>query len=203
MRCSLAAAILWLGLWLPPLRNTLESDMALHMTVQLPLLAAVGLLAAPATRRHEPHWLAEADWLGIPGLLLVLFSTSYWMLPLALDAALADWRVEAAKFLSLPLAVGLSVGLSWQPMPPLGRAFVIANVISKLGAAGALFLAAPIRLCAYYRLDQQAEAGWALIGIASGLALMWFVAAFCGWSWKPAEMTSWPVLMGCRARLRG
>jgi hypothetical protein len=59
----------------------------------------------------------------------------------------------------LPLAVGLPLGLSWQRMPLPGRVFVIANVISKLGAVGGLFLAAPIRICAYYRLDQQAQAG--------------------------------------------
>jgi hypothetical protein len=179
-----AGAILWLGLWLPPLRHGLEASMATHMVVQLPLLAAAGVLAAPAARRHEPRWLVEADWLGIPGLVLVLFSTSYWMLPLALDAALRDWRLEVLKFFSLPLAVGLPLGLSWQRMPALGRAFVVANVISKLGAAGGLFLAAPIRLCAYYRLDQQIEAGWALIGVAAIAGVAVFIAAFCGWSWR-------------------
>jgi hypothetical protein len=176
-------AILWCGLWLPPLRHGLESDMTLHMTVQLPLLAAAGVLIAPVVGRREPRWLADADWLGIPGLVLVLFSTSYWMLPVALDGALSDWRMEVAKFVSLPLAVGLPLGLSWQRMPPLGRAFVIANVISKLGAVGGLFLAAPVRVCAYYRLDQQVEAGWALIGLATALASVVFLAAFCGWPW--------------------
>lgn len=177
------AAILWCGLWLPPLRGGLEADMATHMAVQLPLLAAVGVLLAPAVGRHEPRWLADADWLGIPGLVLVLFSTSYWMVPLALDGALSDWRMEVVKFLGLPLAVGLPLGLSWRRMPPVGRGFVVANVISKLGAAGGLYLAAPVRLCAYYRLDQQEEAGWMLLSIAVMLALGTFLIAFCGWSW--------------------
>jgi hypothetical protein len=178
-----AAAFLWFGLWLWPLRSVLESDMALHMVVQIPLLAAVGLLIAPSVRGYEPRWLAEADWFGVPGIVFVLFSTSYWMLPIALDSALADLRMELAKFVTLPLAVGLPLALSWQRMSPLGRAFVLANVISKLGAVGGLYLAAPIRLCAYYRLDQQTTAGWALIGMALALALAWFVAAFCGWRW--------------------
>lgn len=187
------AAILWCGLWLPPLRYGLESDMALHMTVQLPLLAAIGMLVVPVFCQREPRWLANADWLGIPGLVLVLFSSSYWMLPVTLDSALSDWRMETAKFLSLPLTVGLPLGLSWPRMPPLGRAFVIANVISKLGAVGGLFLTAPVRLCAYYRLDQQVEAGWALVGIATVLALVVFLAAFCGWSWiVPAGSRSRP-----------
>lgn len=63
----------------------------------------------------------------------------------------------------------------------LGRAFVWANFIPKIGAIGALYLAAPTRLCAYYRFDQQASAGWTLIGIAILLGTLWFLAAFIGW----------------------
>jgi hypothetical protein len=181
MNCAIVGAVLWLMLWLPPLRHALEANMATHMIVQLPLLAVAGVLAAPMVRRYEPRWLSDSDWLGIPGLVLVLFSTSYWMLPLALDAALTDWRVEALKFAGLAVTVGLPLGLSWQRMPLLGRAFVIANIISKLGAVGGLFLAAPIRLCAYYRVDQQVDAGWALIGVSVVTGLVWFVGAFCGW----------------------
>jgi hypothetical protein len=182
----LIACCLGALLWLPPLRLALESDMTLHMLVQLPLLAGVGFALAATLRPLEPRWLAEADWLGIPGLLLVVFATSLWMLPRMLDAAIADPAVDAAKFLSLPLLVGLPLALSWRRMPPLGRAFVWANFIPKLGAIGGLYLAAPTRLCAYYRLDQQAGAGWALIAVAVALGLAWFVIAFVGW---PAAQT--------------
>jgi hypothetical protein len=80
----------------------------------------------------------------------------------------------------LPLLAGLPLGLSWQRMPPLGRAFIWANFIPKIGAVGALYLMAPTRLCAYYRLDQQAVAGWSLIIIAIVLGALWFIAAFVG-----------------------
>jgi len=175
------AAFGWLSLWLRPLRLTLESDMAVHMALQVPLLIALGVLVAAIVRSHEPRWLADADWLGIPGIVAVVFGTSFWMLPRALDGAVADPAVDLAKFLSLPLLVGLPLGLSWRRMPPLGRAFIWANFIPKLGAIGGLYLAAPSRLCAYYRLDQQDAAGWTLIVIAVGLGLLWFVAAFVGW----------------------
>ncbi len=171
----------WLILWLRPLRIALEGDMAVHMTVQVPLLIGLGLLLAVSIRGQEPHWLAEADWLGIPGIILVIFGTSFWMLPRALDSAVADPWFDAIKFLSLPLLVGLPLGLSWRRMPPLGRAFIWANFIPKLGAIGGLYLAAPTRLCAYYRLDQQATAGWTLIVIAVALGTLWFIAAFVGW----------------------
>jgi hypothetical protein len=175
---GLAAA--WLLLWLPPLRPVLESDMALHMAVQLPLLAILGALLAPLVRAGEPSWLAEADWLGIPGLMLAFLASSFWMLPRALDGALADPRMEAAKFVSVPLLIGLVAAASWRRMPSLGRAFIIANFISKLGILGGLYLAAPVRLCAYYRLDQQVAAGWLLLGLAAAASLLWFIAAFVG-----------------------
>lgn len=186
----LLAAGAWLTLWLSPLRIALEGDMALHMTVQVPLLIAVGLLLARDVRSHEPRWLADADWLGIPGIALVIFGTSFWMLPRALDSAVADPWFDALKFLSLPFLVGLPLGLSWRRMPPLGRAFVWANFIPKLGAVGGLYLAAPTRLCAYYRLDQQATAGWALILIAVTLGTLWFIAAFVGWPRRSIQGSS-------------
>ena len=89
--------------------------------------------------------------------------------------------MDAAKFLSLPLLVGLPLGLCWRRMPPLGRAFIWANFIPKLGAIGGLYLAAPTRLCAYYRLDQQAAAGWTLIVLAIVLGMLSFIVAFVGW----------------------
>jgi len=177
----LVAAGLWVCLLLWLLRGVLESDMALHMTVQLPLLIGVGFALATCLRLYEPHWLADADWLGIPGLLLVIFATSFWMLPRMLDLALADPWIDLAKFTSLPLLAGLPLGLSWRRMPTLGRAFVAANFIPKLGSIGGLYLEAPTRLCAYYRFDQQASAGWALIGVATALGLIWFLAVFIGW----------------------
>lgn len=169
----------WLTLWLS--RVTLERDMAVHMTVQVPMLIGLGLLLAAIVRPHEPRQLADADWLGIPGIVAVVFATSFWMLPRALDEAVADPLFDMAKFSSLPLLVGLPLGLSWSRMPPLGRAFIWANFIPKLAAVGGLYLAAPTRLCAYYRLDQQATAGWTLILVAVALGTLWFIAAFIGW----------------------
>lgn len=155
--------------------------MVVHMTVQLPLLGCTGYLLATVIRPREPRWFAEADWLGIPGLLLMIFATSLWMVPRMLDAALASPLIDLAKFLSLPLLVGLPLGLSWPRMPALGRAFVWANFIPKLGVIGGLYLAAPVRLCAYYRLDQQATTGTVLISVAAALGLTWFIVAFVGW----------------------
>jgi hypothetical protein len=176
---KILAVALWMILW--SLRGTFEREMAVHMMVQMPLLAGIGLMLASVLRSREPRWLVEADWLGIPGLMAVLFATSFWMLPRMLDVALANPLIDLAKFVTLPLLVGLPLGLSWHRLPGLGRAFVWANFIPKLGAVGGLYLGAPIRVCAYYRFDQQAVAGWTLIAVAAALGFLWFLAAFVGW----------------------
>jgi hypothetical protein len=181
-RHLIAACGSWLVLWLPPVRSALESDMALHMAVQMPLLIALGTLVAAVARAHEPRWLAAADWLGIAGIVAVVLGTSFWMMPRALDQAIADSWFDLVKFLTLPILVGMPLGLSWRRMPPLGRAFIWANFIPKLGAVGGLYLGAPTRLCAYYRLDQQELAGWTLIAVAVALGVTWFIAAFIGWT---------------------
>jgi hypothetical protein len=173
----LTAVALWVGLWFCPF---LEHDMALYMAVQLPLLIFAGWLLTPSLRAHEPRRLRDADWLGIPGLVLVVFGTSFWMVPRAVDGALSDPWIELAKFLTLPLLVGVPLGLSWYRMPPLGRAFIWANFIPKVAIVGGLYLGAPTRLCAYYRLDQQAAAGWTLIDLAVVLGIAWFIVAFVG-----------------------
>lgn len=130
-RLFAAACGLWLVLWLPPIRKALESEMALHMVVQVPLLIALGVLLAAATRLHEPRWLAAADWLGIPGIVAVVLGTPFWMLPRALDQAVSDPRVDLVKFLSLPLLVGMPLGASWQRMPSLGRTFYLGQFYSQ------------------------------------------------------------------------
>ena len=185
---ALGGVILWGALRFSPLRPGLEAAMATHMAVQIPLLIAAGVLIAPALRNYEPAWLAEVNRWGIPGILLAIFTHLFWMLPRSLDTALADPWVELAKFVTLPLLAGLPLGLSWPRLPTLGRGFVWVMLTSMLGAIGAIYLTAPTRLCAYYRFDQQAAAGWTLIDIAIALVLLLFVAAFTGLPWP------WPAV---------
>ena len=58
MRPRLVAALAvasWVILWLPPARSALESDTALQMAVQMPLLIGLGLLLAVAFSGYEPR----------------------------------------------------------------------------------------------------------------------------------------------------
>ena len=181
-RAFAGAATIFTVLALPKSRAALESAMVLHMGGQLPLLALAGVLLAAGLRPVEPLWLRKADWLGLCGLTLALFAVACWMLPRSLDGAIADAHVEVAKFVSLPLLLGLPLGLSWYRLPVLGRIFVIANFISMLGAVGGIYLLAPTRLCAFYLLDQQSVTGKTLIAAAAILTLATFFAALFGWT---------------------
>jgi hypothetical protein len=68
-------------------------------------------------------------------------STSFWMLPRALDEAVSNPPINLGKCLNLPLLAGLPLGQSWS-RSPLGRAFICANFIPKITAVGALYLMA-------------------------------------------------------------
>ncbi len=172
-------------LLLPPLRQVLEGHLVLHLLVQIPLLAAAGVLLGCALNFPEQfgarrQFLASWHAGGLSGLLLALFTAAFWMLPRSLDAALAEPAMAAAKFVSLPLLLGLPLALSWPRLNSIARGFVWTNLVSMLGFLGWLYLAAPTRLCNFYLLDEQTLLGRALLGIGGTLAV-WFTAkAFLG-----------------------
>jgi len=154
--------------------------MTAHMLVQIPLLAAIGIIACrllPACRRES---LLAAAGGRIPCTLLALFASSYWMLPRALDAALANPLAEAAKFLSLPVLVGLPLALAWNRLSAIARGLVMTNFSSMLAVIGWLYIAAPVRVCNNYLIDQQAAAGWLMVKLALLLFAGWLGALFIG-----------------------
>ena len=96
-------------------------------------------------------------------------ASTWWMVPRALDAALASPVMEVTKFVTLPLLVGAPLSLSWSRLGGMGRAFVIANVLPMWAVVGWLYLAAPVRVCNFYLVEQQAIAGAGLL--TSSIAL--------------------------------
>jgi hypothetical protein len=163
---------------LPPMRQSLERVMVTHMLVQIPLLAIAGALAATSL---PPHWKARlASWNaeGISGMTMALIASTWWMVPRALDWTLASPLMETVKFLSLPLFVGAPVALSWSRLGGMGRGLVIANVLPMWAVVGWLYIAAPVRVCNFYLVDQQVVAGTALVAVATALSLAAGAAAF-------------------------
>lgn len=176
--CALGA--LYLLLAAPPVRTWLEATMTGHMLVQIPLLAAIGFAACRLLGAHHQERLLAIAGGPIPLVVVALFASSWWMLPRALDDALAHPLAEVAKFVSLPTLVGVPLALAWRRLGIIGRGFVWTNFISMLAVLGWLYLAAPQRLCNSYLVDQQESAGWLMVKLALLLFAAWLGHLFVG-----------------------
>jgi hypothetical protein len=176
----IGTAMLYLLLASPTVREWMEASMSAHMLLQLPLLAAIGVAACRLLPHRLQDLLLAAAGGAIPCVLLATFASSYWMLPRALDGALTDPLQEAAKFLSLPLLVGLPLGLAWKRLGIIGRSLVWSNAISMLVVLGWLYINAPVRLCNSYLVDQQETAGWWMVKLAMLLFAWWLCSFFTG-----------------------
>lgn len=170
----------WLGLALcatlalPPLRHLLEATMTLQMLVQIPLLAVAGWWLASFFSRRMTDALARWNHSGISGLLLVSFASLVWMLPRALDAALDTPWVAVAKFISVPLLIGMPLALSWPRAGFVVRGVFLLEAIATAFRLGWLYLASPQRLCSNYLLGDQQRLGESLMAI--GAAIILFLA---------------------------
>ncbi|KON82432.2 hypothetical protein PA01_09830 [Azoarcus sp. PA01] len=177
---------LYLLLAAPPLRTALEATMSGHMLVQIPLLAAIGFVACRLLPVAWQERLLDAGGGAVPYVVVAIFASSWWMLPRALDDALASPLVEAVKFISLPGLVGLPLALAWRRLGPIGRGFVWTNFISMLAVLGWLYIAAPVRVCNSYLVDQQESAGWLMVKLALLLFAGWLGSLFVGGGGSPA-----------------
>lgn len=184
----LPALVLVLILVVPALRLALESSMSRHMLVQMPLLMlagwAGGYSLGPARRQR---WRELAGG-GLPLVLIAVFASSYWMLPRAVDAVLDNAAAEVAKFLTLPLLIGLPLALGWEALGAIGRGFVLTNFFSMLVVVGWLYLAAPLRICNRYLESEQQEVGYGMVVIAVAALLCWLLV----WILRPAPGDGYP-----------
>ncbi len=176
----IATAGVYLLLATPAARAWMEATMARHMLLQMPLLAASGFVLCRLLPERRQDFLLAAAGGAIPCLLLAFFASGYWMLPRALDGALANPLNEAVKFFSLALLVGLPLGLAWKRLGVIGRSFVWTNIISMLVVLGWLYINAPVRLCNNYLVGQQESAGWGMVKLAALLFAGWLGSFFVG-----------------------
>jgi hypothetical protein len=166
------AVLLVLVLSAPPVRHRLEATMTAQMLVQLPLLVAAGWLLAHAMPARV---LAKVDaWnhCGVAGLVLVTVVSTFWMLPRSLDAATSHPLMAAAKYLSVPLLIGLPFALSWPRMGFVVRGLFLAELVATCFRLGWLYRISPIRLCNNYVLNDQQRLGEYMLALGSGL-LVW------------------------------
>jgi hypothetical protein len=172
------ASMLFVVLALPPMRQALERVMVAHMLVQIPLLALVGIVGAAAIPVTLRQRIGTWNRGGVSGALLALIASAWWMVPRALDWALASPFMEATKFATLPLFVGVPLALSWSSLGSMGRGFLIANVLPMWAVVGWAYIAAPVRVCNYYLVDQQIVTGAALLSVSLALGVATGVVAF-------------------------
>ncbi|WP_051293944.1 hypothetical protein [Pseudoduganella violaceinigra] len=158
------------------LRAPLEASMALHMTVQLPMIAISGSLAAasPASSTRIRARLARWDAHGLSGLAWLLLASAYWMVPRALEQALAMPLAEAGKFASLFLLGFLLPGALARAATVI-QLFFLGNLCAMMAIAGMLYQEVPQRLCNAYSLDDQVVTGVGLVVASIGIAAAWCV----------------------------
>lgn len=168
MQC---AALLFATLLIPPVKHALEASMITQMLLQIPLLIAVGWLLRDAIPRRISAAADAWNRHGIAGLLLATFAAAYWMLPRVLDAAVTDPLVAVAKYLSVPLLIGLPFAASWPRMTFIVRGVFLVECIATFFRLGWLYMVSPIRLCSNYLLDDQQRTGTCMLAIGSALFL--------------------------------
>jgi hypothetical protein len=168
-----AGLALFVALAASPARVALESRMPLHVLVQLPLLALAGWWWGKALPLDLLRWLGPWNRNGVTGLTLVVFTAIFWEMPRSLDGAVESAGLELAKFVSLPLGIGLPLALSWPHAPTLLRGFIQAHVLSMSGVLTWLYSVAPVRLCNNYLIDDQEILGIAFGAIALLLSAVW------------------------------
>lgn len=185
----LGLGALYLLLATPDARAWLEATMSTHMLVQIPLLAAIGIVVGRLLPKRCQESLLAAAGGALPCVVLAVFASSYWMLPRAMDAALADTLTgtltETTKFISLPVLVGLPLALAWKRLSIIGRGFVWTNFISMLAVLGWLYIAAPVRVCNSYLVEQQSDTGWLMVKLAVLLFACWLSTLFVGGDQAP------------------
>ncbi|HEY8011579.1 MAG TPA: hypothetical protein VIE67_11355 [Rudaea sp.] len=153
--------------------------MTAHMLVQIPLLVVVGWLLVPVLPARVAATTAYWNHRGITGLVLATLAGAFWMLPRALDAAITDPLVDAAKYLSIPVLIGLPFGLSWPRAGFIVRGVFLLEFIATFFRLGWLYLIWPDRLCNNYLLGDQQRLGHYMVLI--GAALFFWVAGTLLW----------------------
>lgn len=170
---AFAAAVVAVGLSVPPLRSGIERSMALHMVVQMPLLVAAGWLIA-SRLGFGRSWLDRWNAYGLAGVAAVVVATAFWMLPVALDRAVLDPVFDVVKVISL-LGLGAVMHHSAGRMPIVAQLFALGYALPMMALSGAFFATTDRRLCSVYGLETQIATGKGLVVLAVALGAAWAV----------------------------
>lgn len=156
------------------MRDVLERDPVTHVLVQLPALALAGFIPVQPCKIREQFW-NRGGW---SLLFLAFFTVVFWMLPRSIDAALIYPEVELAKFVSIPLLIGVSLAIGWNKAHPILRSFIKAQTVSMLLLLSFLYTHAPMRICNSYLVTDQIRLGYGFLVLAVVVVFIWVFPLF-------------------------
>ncbi|WP_395407621.1 hypothetical protein ACHMW6_13550 [Pseudoduganella sp. UC29_106] len=166
-----AGGALLAAAWL--LRGWLEASMALHMLLQLPLIAIGGaLLGCTLRESRAAAALARIDAHGFTSLTWLMLASAYWMIPRALEESLTLPLAEAAKFASIALT-GAVLPSALQRANAVVQLFFLGNLSWMMAVAGIQYQDMPQRLCNAYALNDQQTTGVGLVIGSIAIAVIW------------------------------
>lgn len=171
MNQSFYGLLLFIFLAAPPVAEFMESVMVIHMHMQMPMLVIAGFLMAKIFLVRFPRFFEKWNQNGIPGILLFLIITVYWMLPRTMDEALTVWGVELFKFISLPFLAGTALRDSWKKLKSIVKSSVIISYTIMFLGLGWLYIWSPVQLCNNYLIIEQLTLGWGFIATAICMVL--------------------------------
>ncbi len=180
----------WLALFLLVLafgfKAPLTATMALHMLLHIPLILCAGWFMGKALRGKRrasgPIGSAKSgspygyNAYGIPGLLLVVLVTAWWMLPRSLDNVLLMPSFDALKFGSTFLA-GAVLYDSVARANRVVILFFLGNFCWMTAIVGLIYQENVSRLCNVYLLSDQEQTGRGLVILAVALPVVWIFLA--------------------------
>ena len=173
----------WALVALTPVGTWLESNLASHILIEIPLLVAVGFVLGQAIEPRCREFLEPLNGGGIAGILLVTFALAFWMIPRWLDASLQAPEVAVAKYISLVVLAGMPLAWSWDRLHPIARGLVKIELLAMCFRLGWLYLISPDRLCNSYLIDDQVLLGRGLLVVGIALSITWLYPVFFGaWS---------------------
>lgn len=178
MKAFIYGLILFIFLALPPVANLAESIMAIHMHMQMPLLAIAGMLMTPLLQRKFPSFFRKWNADGVPGILLALIVIGYWLIPRAMDDALMSFPVQVFKFISWPLLVGVPLVDSWGKISKLWKSITFITLTVVYMAMAAIYIFAEDQLCNNYLIVEQQTLGWSFLFIAICIAIYFIQTLF-------------------------
>lgn len=171
MKQAIYGMFLFIFLALPPVIDLAESIMAIHMHMQMPLIGIAGMLMAPILQKKLPRFFETWNENGIPGILLFLIVFVYWVIPRAMDDALASNAIEGFKFISWAFLIGVPLRLSWSKLTKVWKFTVFLVVIVSYSIMAGLYLFSSDQLCNNYLIVDQRILGWSYLLIVFVLLL--------------------------------